>query len=260
MTYADIISYFERLATAHVGIRASYCGDYDRIYDVKQHTDKYDLPALWIESPEMSPVGTDDSIQESWSLSIVILHKGNNQNAELNKYESEMSYRTAKDFLYRILRDESEGYLRRYSVINKTLSYIDPYSSDYLIGWRINLTLITKASGCYNADVWNETIGVASDLSFRIIKDDTDIVTDSVIKPTIAGWVWTWHYSINDATPSTSTSDNISINDASTDRVYISLRGVHAASGLTRVASAYYLPGMTAIASVPYLYDISKQD
>ena len=260
MTYADIISYFERLATAHVGIRASYCGDYDRIYDVKQHTDKYDLPALWIESPEMSPVGTDDSIQESWSLSIVILHKGNNQNAELNKYESEMSYRTAKEFLYRILRDESEGYLRRYSVINKTLSYIDPYSSDYLIGWRINITLITKASGCYNADVWNETIGVASDLSFRIIKDDTDIITDSVIKPDISGWVWTWHYSINDATPSTSTSDNISINDAATDRVYISLRGTHAVSGLTRVASAYYLPGMTAIASVPYLYDISKQD
>lgn len=259
MTYADINSYLERIGVAHRSIAASYCGDYDRIYDVVNNPDTYKLPALWIESPEMTPVGTDNSIREQWAVSIVVLHKGNNQNTDQNKYEIEMSYRTARELLYRMLRDENEGYLRT-SIINKSISPIDPYSSHYLVGWRINLTFQTKAEGpCYDIARWDESVGVTDELSFVIYKEDTDIIADNVILPTSIGWTWTWTHQVNNgAAQDTPYIGPLSINDAAADRIYIVLRGVHT-SGVQRVCSAFYQPGISSIRSVPYLYNLYNQ-
>jgi len=246
MTYADIISYFERLATAHRDIRTSYCGDYDRIFDLIVKPDDHTTPALWIESPEMTPVGTDDSSREQWDIALVVVHKGSHQNSQITRYETEQAYRTARSLLYRIVRDTEEGNIR-FSIINKTISAIDPYSSDYLVGWRIRLTIdVVNRTPCYIADEWNESIGVVTDFGFTLSGATVSDVT------VIPGWTTQWSVSVNGAAPSVSATPPVSV--STTDHVYITYQ---ATSGdLSRVASIYRIPARAgALRSIPYLYD-----
>lgn len=253
MTYADLISYFERIATAHKRLEACYVGDYDKIYDLINDPDQYKLPALWVETPEMTPVGTPDSMQKRWNVSIVILYKGNPQNQDLNKYQIEQSYRTAYSVLTRFLYDVSQYHIRC-DIINRTLSPIDPYSADWLIGWRINLLIDTYSDiPCYVEDEWDETIGVNESMEFTVIPTLIGLSITDVSYPSDAGWSFEWLYSFDGATVMTP-FDGVEVVDGDAHHTYIVLKATHV-NGHVRQASVFHKSGsIITQTSVPYLY------
>lgn len=251
MTYADIIEYVTLVQKASRVLKETYVGDYDAIYDIINNPDELQLPALWVESPEMTPVGTADSSSDRWSLDIIVLYKGTPQNKHTNQYQQEMSYRTARMILARIMHDAGEGLIRA-DIINKSMSPIDPLSADWLVGWKISLTMDTRnALGCYDAALWDDSVDVYVPLSFEVemVGDDLNIVPIL-----LDGWTHEWMVSQDNAPMTTLTS--MSVIGGALTHTYITVVATHT-SGHVRKASVFRMAGTipSLFKSVPYLYN-----
>lgn len=249
MTYAEITAYFERIAAAHKSIKASYVGDYEDIYKIQANPDKYQLPCLWIEGSEMTPVGSDESIRSSWSRPLVVLFKGDPQDKEFNKLQMELSYRVARAILYRIMMDTDEMRVR-FSLVNKRITQIDPLASDYLIGWRIEIELESyDTDPCYDASDWNEDIEVTNALRFTLLRTETGYTAIIDEAPDSEEWTATWSYT-DDADPVEVEDTELEI-ITEQDDIFLTLTYTHT-SGLKRYASAYLSSGCDKMISVPY--------
>lgn len=256
MTYADIISYLTLIQQSSHDLQATYVGDYDAIYDTISNPDQLALPAMWIESPEMVIVGNDDSSADRWSVDVIILYKGNPQNKHINQYAQELSWRTARRVLARIVHDASEQNIRA-TILNKVMSPIDPLSADWLIGWKISIVMDTRSVyGCYDAADWDETVAVISPLYFDAAPDGDDLVTTPVLISS-SGWTYVWKYSINGGALQTLTSG---VPDGAVSNTYIQVVATHT-DGHVRHASLYRSAGAdpATVRSVPYLYNEYNQ-
>jgi hypothetical protein len=257
MTYADLISYFERVQQSSRTLLATYVGDYDRIYDLINNSDEFLLPSLWLESAEMTPVGTADASTDQWNIALTVIYKGTPQNKDVNQYQIEQSYRVARRILARLSHDTTSGALRA-NIINKSLSMIDPLSADWLVGWRIELTIDTRSVyGCYDADDWDESVGVTDAMYFdaNVSGDDLTIVTKL---PASIGWTWQLMYSINGGAMLPVTG--LTVPNGAVSHTYITITGTHT-SGHVRVASIFRNAGAlpASVRSVPYLYNQYNQ-
>lgn len=252
MTFAEITSYFERIAISNKKIQASYVGDYDDIYKIQANPDEYTLPCLWIESTEMTPVGDPDSVRERWNRGLVVLYKGDPQDKETNKYQIEQSFRVARSILYKILKD-AEDMRIRFSIINKAVTQIDPIGSDYLVGWRIEIEIeVIPEDDCYDPDDWDESIEVTNMLSFMLSK--TEPGYHAAIVDTLTGsWTYEWRYSIENGEFATANTEDLDIETAQSN-IYVILQATHSSS-ITRKASAFLTSSDIKTKSVPYLYN-----
>lgn len=252
MTYADIIEYVTLLQKSTRTLKETYVGDYDTIYDVTNNPDELQLPALWVESPEMTPVGNADSTQDRWNIDLIVLYKGTPQNKHTNQYQQEMSYRTARMILSRIIHDAGMGLIRA-DIINKTISPIDPLSADWLVGWKISLTMDTRnALGCYDPTDWDHTVGVYDSIHFVVHQ----AINDLIIVPTVINdpaWSYQWLYSQDNAPLAPLTS--MTIPGGALTHTYITLVATHT-EGHRREASVFRMAGVlpAVFKSVPYLY------
>jgi hypothetical protein len=248
MDYAEIIAYLEEIARQSRRLKATYVGDYDRIYDVINNPDQYQLPCLWIESPEMTPVGNEDASLDQWSISILVLDKGNPQNVTRNKYTIAQTYRVARMLLTKLTHDSEMGMIR-FSLINKKMSQVDPYSSDWLLGWRIDIQISTTSQyGCYEASEWDQVSDPPlGTLSFAIMSNGGYSVER--LQSDVLGWTYAWTFAIENG--AVTTDPNAIPTGAN---CYATLTATHT-SGATRVASAFIYSSDSEMISVPYLYN-----
>jgi hypothetical protein len=251
MTFAQIISYIERVAIARKDLTTSYVGDYEKIYDLIKNPDHFALPALWIETPELTFIGNADSIKDSWQISCVVLRLGSDSAAgQESKYQAELAFRTARAVALRIEKDSSEG-LVQFDLVNKSLTPIDPYTGDQLVGWRINLEIRARVgTPCYIEDEWEESIAVNSELSFKLAATETGYTAtreDSLD----SAWTYSWKYSIGGAALQSSSDTVLTL--TTDQKVYVQLTATHTATSLTRICTANE-PGL----SVPFIYNQFK--
>lgn len=262
-TYATIIHYIELLGIANREIRGTYIGDYDRIHDLISGQGTFDLPCIWIESPEMTPVGNIDSSLHRWNLALSILDKGDLQNNDVNQSKYESTFRLALTILNRIQKDSVEG-LIKFNIINKRLSSIDNYSANGLVGWRIELEIDTYSdTQCYNVDEWIEDIEPYNELSFHLTSEGLDpgYQVNQIKILEHPEWVYTWHVAANN-------NPLVPVDHPVEDAIYfigvdyIYVQVVATRGELKREASAFVFPehGTKHKKSVPYIYNPKNHD
>lgn len=256
MTYADIIQYLTNLQVASNVLKATYVGDYDRIYDIINNPDEVDFPALWIESPSITIRGTEDAMYDVYDIAIVILDKGNPQNKDTNQYQIEQTYRMARRFLVRLQNDINEGNVR-INLINSNLSPIDPYSADWLLGWRIDLKLEAYGGECYDAAQWDDTIEPTKILDFKVLRNNDNLAISNIHLLDSNTWTYDWKRSIDNGP--LQAFDGELITDGALHHTYIVLTATNHLNRV-RVATCFVrLTDATPMRSVPYLYSHYNQ-
>jgi hypothetical protein len=155
--------------------------------------------------------------------------------------------------LYRIQKDSSEG-LIKFNLIGKKLSSIDNYSSNGMVGWRIELDIETYSDiSCYNPESWDENIEVGNELSFTLQNTGENIWNIVDLKD-LNGLGWNYEWQAQSDTSPLTTLTEINEDITATNFLYVQLiaeLGIH-----RRVASCYIVPGdFLTKKSVPYLFN-----
>lgn len=251
MTYAELTLIYDNLGAASKYIKDVVQKDYDEILDLQSGGLNY--PALLIESPAVEFRGDDDSVQEIWSSSIVVIWSEKDGNADSIRWAREHTYRIAEKLLGKLIQENT---LLHTGLSSKRILPIDPYTADPVVGWRIALEheSLYSSSECYDPNDWDDTVPneihrfAWVDNSSGSIDIDVAVIVPGADSVSVV-------YSIDNGSSSSLTltggQGNIT---GSGDFVYIEMTAVYGSH--ERVATAFIRPGELASGiSIPFKYN-----
>jgi hypothetical protein len=250
LTYADIIDYITQIGISHKQIASVVVADYEEIIERERADIAY--PCLWIESPEASFDGDNDSIEQKFSGSFVVLQNGDPKDVDRRQYNLETTYRIARSLALRMVYDRSRGHIR-FDIRNRRLTSIASIYNDSDQGWRFDFDIIAQLPDldCYNPAEWDSAVVPEERPSFTINRSTTSFTATVVDIP--SGYSAAWVLLINNVPQSTgSFATTITMNAASADNVYLQLVCTNA-NNHTRIASVY-ADAVGVYRSVPYSF------
>lgn len=251
--FSEYVAYFRHLAEEHVGIKEFVVGNSDKILNLQRS--ELDYPALWLEYPNLVPVGDEDSPQLKFRGAIVILNNTEVDNWHQQDFILNETSEILIDLMNRIEKDCEEEVFEK-----AKFGEIEPISSltaDNDYGWRVSIDITINRSNCVK-DCQTKRVcpaGALARFSYdnKVAGGFTDLLIVDGCYPIDHNWNYLWTWTIDGAEEQTST-DLIPLIDSAGKDLYIQL-DITDENGCTRTASANICSKEASCGqSVPYCY------
>lgn len=241
-TAIDILSYIERIATAHRLIKSYHEEDWSELYDSERPG--VDYPALYAETPEFSLQGDNDAARPTFSGSMIVIAGADPHTPSTIRQAKATTEIIARSIVQRILKDTKT---LRISKRSFRIVPVMSLSHDGSRGWRINYEMQLSALGEIDA-FFPVDYDATEHLSFTWLRNgDGDIEYTIDARPETAPIVVTAIHDGGVSGPVVSPITPVG------DHLVIQMTTSYA--GHEYEASAYITSSDQVGRSVPYLYD-----
>lgn len=134
-TYNDLVAYFENMPALISGIKSVTVGADEAVLDGQTSNIRY--PHLWVETPAIAFVGTDDNPAVRYSFALVILlNEGQKQNRVANqKLSAALNLMTS---LYNRLLTDADNGMFDLVLSDAPGEAVRAWSGDNAYGWRLD--------------------------------------------------------------------------------------------------------------------------
>lgn len=147
------IDYWKNLAASHVDINYFAQGDAREILGPER--DKISYPCLWLETPDINPSGSADSLLLTFTGSFVVLKNSAKDDKARQLQNLADTQSIVMDIIWKIMVDASNGafpglvYPESFS-----LESIPFFGNDNDQGFRVTYTIDMRTNSCYDAEKW----------------------------------------------------------------------------------------------------------
>ena len=143
--YSDLVAYFEGLPVSVTTIKGVTVGDDEAIESLQNSVINY--PHLWVETPEIMFVGTDDNPASRFNFNIAVLVQATVSDRSAENTALNTAYNILTAIYARLLADSDAG---EFDLVLKDYNSdpIRKWSNDNLFGWRTQITLEIYRNEC----------------------------------------------------------------------------------------------------------------
>ena len=152
-TFSELVAYFETYPSLIPGIKGVTVGNDEAIMDLQNTRIAY--PHLWVETPDIRFVGTDEDPRIRFSMGLVMIE---NENQRTNKQANAKLSATLNLLtqVYAQLLADSDEDLFDLILTDNEGDPVRAWSGDNAYGWRLDVQIEIQRSECGPPiDVWS---------------------------------------------------------------------------------------------------------
>lgn len=144
-TYSELISYFENFSAIIQGLNGVTVGNDEAIMDLQNTQIRY--PHLWVETPDVRFVGTDENPAYRFNFGLVIIDNDNLRTNQAGNTKLSAMLDLAAKVYEKILKDSDDDCFDLILNDNEG-DPIRQWSGDNAYGWRIQISLEIPRCEC----------------------------------------------------------------------------------------------------------------